>query len=239
MLHLLLQQQVASVLSLSSPPSAPAPVVEYIASTPAVYAAPYLSRSTSRCTSTGTVYFVRYICTCGGVNAPAPAVYAAPAPPVEYIASAQSVSYAAPALVLCTLCQRLYPMPHLLRLQQVASVLSLPSPPSTPAPVVDYIATVPSVHVALALVVDYIAPAPSGYATPALLVMYIAPASAVNVAPRLLWSTSRQHKQCLTRRRFLSRRHMSDDVFLRQGVESNALLSLSWSIPFIIVTRCR
>ena len=46
----------------------------------------------------------------------------------------------------------------------------------------DYIATVPSVHVALALVVDYIAPAPSGYATPALLVMYIAPASAVNVA---------------------------------------------------------
>ena len=49
----------------------------------------------------------------------------------------------------------------------------------------------------------------------------------------LWWRTSRRHKQCLTRRRFLSRRHMSDDVFLRQGVDSNALLSLSWSIPFL------
>ena len=37
----------------------------------------------------------------------------------------------------------------------------------------------------------------------------------------------------------MSRRHMSDDVFLRQGVETNALLSLSLSIPFILVTRCR
>ena len=41
--------------------------------------------------------------------ASAPAVYAAPAPAVRYITSAQSVSYAAPARVLSTLCQRLYP----------------------------------------------------------------------------------------------------------------------------------
>ena len=34
-------------------------------------------------------------------------------------------------------------------------------------------------------------------------------------------------------RRLTSRRHMSDDVFLRQGVESNALLSLSQSIRLI------
>ena len=33
-----------------------------------------------------------------------------------------------------------------------------------------------------------------------------------------------------SRRRLTSRRHMSDDVFLRQGVESNALLSLSLSV---------
>ena len=62
------------------PPSAPPPVVEYIASTLAVYAAPYLSLSRSRCTSS--------------VVTPAPAVsqraslavYASPAPVVEYIA---------------------------------------------------------------------------------------------------------------------------------------------------------
>ena len=65
----------------------------------------------------------------------------------------------------------------------MTSVLSLLSPPSTPSPLVEYIATVPSVYVALVLVVDYIAPAPSVYATPALVVMYIAPASSVNVSP--------------------------------------------------------
>ena len=54
----------------------------------------YLSRSTLRCTSC-----VRYI---SGFS-----TYAAPAPAVEYITSAQSVSYAAPARVLSTLCQRL------------------------------------------------------------------------------------------------------------------------------------
>ena len=65
----------------------------------------------------------------------------------------------------------------------MASVLSLSSPPSTPSPVVEYIATIPSVYVALVLVVDYIAPAPSVYATPALVVMHIAPASSVNDSP--------------------------------------------------------
>ena len=49
--------------------------------------------------------------------------------------------------------------------------------------VVEYIATVPSVYVALVPVVDYIAPAPSVYATPALVVMYIAPASSLYVSP--------------------------------------------------------
>ena len=45
--------------------------------------------------------------------------------------------------------------------------------------------------------------------TPALLVVYIAPAQAVSYAEEIL-----------------SCPHMSDDVFLRQVVESNALLSL-------------
>ena len=60
-----------------------------------------------------------------------------------YITSAQSVSYAAPALVLCTLCQRLLLMPHLLRLQQVALLLSLSSAPST----VDHACRVLCIHV--------------------------------------------------------------------------------------------
>ena len=41
------------------------------------------------------------------------------------------------------------------------------------------------------------------------------------------------------RRRLTSRRHMSGDVFLRQGGESNALLSLSRSTRLIPSTRCR
>ena len=54
------------------------------------------------------------------------------------------------------------------------------------------------------------------------VVEHIAPAQAVSYADKIFESSSH-----------------SDDVFLRQGVESNALLSLSWSIPFILVTRCR
>ena len=96
-------------------------------------------------------------------------MYAAPAPPVEYIASAQSVSYAAPALVLCTLCQRLYPMPAPI-VTATGGFGSFPVEPTV------YTGTCGGIHrdgtisvyVTLVLVVDYIAPAPSGYAAPAL-----------------------------------------------------------------------
>ena len=170
----------SSILSLSCPPSTLALVVEYIAPAQAVYAAPapvmvylalaqavsyaaqaqvleYFAPAFSAsagpfATATGSsilslscppstlALVVEYI-------APAPAVYAAPAPVMVYLALAQAVSYAAPA----TLRLRLQPMPHLLRLQQVASVLSLSCPPST-----------------FALVVEYFAPAPQWYAAPRL-----------------------------------------------------------------------
>ena len=79
---------------------------------------------------------------------------------------------------------------------------------------VDYIATVPSVHVALALVVDYIAPVPSGYATPALvhragisserctspIVEHIAPAQAVSYAEEIFESSSHVRRRLLASR---------------------------------------
>ena len=106
--------------------AAPAPVIVYLALAQAVsyaaqaqvleYFAPaFLASAGPFATATGSsilslscppsslALVVEYI-------APAPAVYAAPAPAVRYITSAQSVSYAAPARVLSTLCQRLYPM---------------------------------------------------------------------------------------------------------------------------------
>ena len=102
--HLLLPRQVDSVLSLPSPPSAPAPVVEYIASIQQCTRHLYLSRSTSRCTSS-----VRYICTCGEVNAPASAHTLHLRLPWS-TSRQHNQSYAAQAQVLSTLCQRLHPM---------------------------------------------------------------------------------------------------------------------------------
>ena len=209
-------------------------MVECIASTPAVYAAPYLSRSTSRCTSS-----VRYICTCGGVNAPAPAVYAEPAPPVECIASG-TIS--------------------VLRRASTGTVYSVPAPVSyasliatatgcfgsLPAEPTVYTGTCGGLHRdgtigtrgtctcrglhrASTFRVCYTCTfgdvhraGISSERCTSPIVEHIAPAQAVSYAEEIL-----------------SRRHMSDDVFLRQGVESNALLSLSWSIPFILFTRCR
>ena len=52
--------------------------------------------------------------------APAPAVYAPPAPVMVYLAQAQAVSYAAPAQYWSTSRLRFQPLPDLLRLQQGA-----------------------------------------------------------------------------------------------------------------------
>ena len=88
--------------------AAQAQVLEYFAPAFLASAGPFATATRSSslslsCPPSTLALVVEYI-------APAPAVYAAPAPVVRYITSAQSVSYAAPARVLSTLCQRLYPM---------------------------------------------------------------------------------------------------------------------------------
>ena len=66
------------------------------------------------------------------ILAPSPAVYATLAPVVEYIAPAPAVFYAARAQVVEYLAPAPFSLwPHLSRLQQLASVLSLWSPSSS------------------------------------------------------------------------------------------------------------
>ena len=234
MLHLLLQQQVASVLSLSSSPSAPAPVVEYIASIPAVYAAPVLVAKYIALHQQCTLHLhlrwsqragtssVHCTCTSRGVHrvstisvlrrASTGTVYFVPAP----------VSYAS---LIAT---------------AIGCFGSLPVEPTVYTGICGGLhRDGTSVYVALALDVDYIAPAPSGYATPALLVVYIAPASAVNVAPSpVVEHIAPAQVVSYAEEIFESSSHVRRRL-LASYVESNALLSLSWSIPFILVIRCR
>ena len=98
--------------------------------------------------------------------------YAAPAPAVEYITSAQSVSYAAPARVLITLCQRLYPM--LLIATAIGGFGSLPVEPIVCTFSCGGIHRDGTIGTRGTCTV---------YATPALVVMYIAPTLSVNVSP--------------------------------------------------------
>ena len=118
---------------LSSPPSAPAPVVDHIASIPAVYAAPVLVTEYIALHQQCTLHLHLWWSQRAGFSS-----YAAPAPAVEYITSAQSVSYAAPVRVLSTLCQRLYPM--LLIATAIGGSGSLPVEPTV------YIFTCGGIH---------------------------------------------------------------------------------------------
>ena len=107
-------------------------------------------------------------------------------------------------------------MPYLLRLQQVASVLSPSSPPSAHAPVVEYIAPTHTVftprHTGIGVLgasasdlcrtflqLQQVAStlslsSPQSAVVP--VVIYIALAPALHAAPYLQWSTSRRHHQC-------------------------------------------
>ena len=147
--YLVRLQQVASVLSLSSSPSAHAcrgvhrastysvlrratQVLEYLAPAPLIYAAPFA-------TSTGGLNSLPveptvYSCTCGDFHrAGISSVYAAQVQVLKYFAPAPVAYYA------------------LLRLQQVVSILSLSCPPYTLSRVVEYIAPAPAVLLHLRL----------------------------------------------------------------------------------------
>ena len=80
----------------------------------------------------------------------------------------------------CLLCTSACILCHLLRLQQVASVLSLSCPPST-----------------LSLVVMYIAPASSGNVSPSPIVEHIAPTQAVSYAEEFCESSSHVRRRLL------------------------------------------
>ena len=111
--------------------------------------------------------------------APAPAVYAAPAPVVEYIAPAPAV-YAAQAPV-----EKYIAPPPAVYAAPAPVEYFAPAPAvyAVQAPVVEYIAPAPAVYAAQAPVVKYIAPAPAVYAVQAPVVLeYIAPAPAVHAA---------------------------------------------------------
>merc|ERR1712012_1426491 len=104
-------------------PAAPPPQVMNIAPAPAVVL-PTVAAQKPQVTTAATVYqegTVTY-------TAPAPAVYAAPAPVVEYIAPAPAV-YAAPAPV-------------------VEYIAPAPAVVAAPAPVVEYFAPAPAVSYA-------------------------------------------------------------------------------------------
>ena len=116
----------------------------------------------------------------GNFFAPAPAVYAAPAPVDEHAVPAPAVcaapapvdEHAVPALAVCA---------------APASVDEYVAPApamcAVPAPVEKYIAPAPAVFAAQALSVEYIAPAPAVCAAQAPVVEYLAPAPSVVQAP--------------------------------------------------------
>ena len=128
----------------------------YWSTWPSTYAAPFA-------TATGGLNSLPveptvYSCTCGenialapGYIAPAPAVYAAPAPVMVYLALAQAVSYAAQAQVLEYFAPASSASAGPFATATGSFNLSLSCPPST-----------------LALLVEYIAPAPQWYAAPRL-----------------------------------------------------------------------
>ena len=93
---------------------------------------------------------------------PAPAVYAAPAPSVEYIAFAPAV-YAAPA--------------------PVVELLPVPAVVQAPTPAVEYIAPLPVVFQAPTSAVENVAPVPAVVQAPTSAVENIAPVPAVVQAP--------------------------------------------------------
>ena len=111
----------------------------------------------------------------------APAMYAAQAPVVEYIAPAQAVAHAATAPIV----DFISPVPagsYVAPAPVVEYVATAPALYAAPAPVVAYIAPAPAVYAASAPVVEYIVPAPAVYAAQAPVVEYIAPAPAVYAA---------------------------------------------------------
>ena len=118
-----------------------------------------------------------YTCTCGGTHRAGISSVRCTCACHEYIVLAQAVSYAAPSEVLkhFAFAPAAYAAP--LRLQQIASVISLLCPPSAHSPVVKYIAPAPAVYAVLVPVVVYIAPAQSvSWAAPAQVLDYLAPA---------------------------------------------------------------
>ena len=128
--------------------AAQAQVLEYFAPAVSASAGPFATATGSSilslsCPPSTLAHVVEYI-------APAPAVYAAPAPVMVYLALAQAVSYAAQAQVLEYFAPAFSASAGPFATATGSSILSLSCPPST-----------------LALWVEYIAPAPAVYAAPA------------------------------------------------------------------------
>ena len=163
----------------------PAQVLVYFATTPVAYAAPMalllslssapstqeLWRSTSRrhqqyvlhlhlsCKTSRRIINIRYTCTCGGTHrAGISSVRCTCACCEAHRASTSSVlRRASRGTEALAFAPAAYAAP--LRLQQIASVLSLLCPPSPHSPVVKYIAPALAVYAVLVPVVVYIAPA--------------------------------------------------------------------------------